>query len=147
MEIAERVDWIRGPTDQALARLKLRRKVGCSVPSFLLIPEILQMDGLVALVPSRLLRENNKGLVVLKPPVVVPVSTSSPSGIPGSIRILPIAGCGVVYWKLRRAGRVESALALTPGQPLVVVQYGAIALRGWAEATGNHLLNNAFAKR
>jgi DNA-binding transcriptional LysR family regulator len=61
-----------GPTDQALARLKLRRKVRYSVSSFLLLPEILQTDDLVALVPSRLLRENDKRLVLLKPPVAVP---------------------------------------------------------------------------
>lgn len=60
-----------GPTDHALARLRLRRKVRYSVSSFLLIPEILQTDDLVALVPSRLLRQN-KRLVVLKPPVEVP---------------------------------------------------------------------------
>jgi len=60
-----------GPTDEALARLKLRRNVRYSVPSFLLIPEILQTDDLVALVPSRLLRESKK-LAVLKPPIEVP---------------------------------------------------------------------------
>ena len=62
----------QGPTDDALARLKLRRKVRYSVSSFLLVPEILQMDDLVALVPSRLLRQNNKQLVVLEPPVEIP---------------------------------------------------------------------------
>lgn len=62
----------QGPTDDALARLKLRRKVRYSVSSFLLVPEILQMDDLVALVPSRLLRQNNKRLVVIEPPVEVP---------------------------------------------------------------------------
>ena len=62
----------QGPTDDALARLKLRRKVRYSVSSFLLVPEILRMDDLIALVPSRLLRQNNKQLVVLKPPVEVP---------------------------------------------------------------------------
>ena len=46
-----------GPTDQALARLRLRRKVRYSVPSFLLMPEILETDDLVAVVPSRLLCE------------------------------------------------------------------------------------------
>jgi DNA-binding transcriptional LysR family regulator len=61
-----------GPTDQALARLQLRRKVRYSVPSFLLLPEMLQTDDLVALVPSRLLSQNNKRLVVLHPPVDVP---------------------------------------------------------------------------
>jgi DNA-binding transcriptional LysR family regulator len=60
-----------GPTDQALARLKLRRRVRYSLPSFLLMPEILQTDDLIALVPSRLLRENVTRLVVLKPPIEV----------------------------------------------------------------------------
>jgi DNA-binding transcriptional LysR family regulator len=61
-----------GPTDQALARLKLRRKVRYSMSSFQLVPEILQTDDLVAVVPSRLLRDNDKSLVVLKPPIAVP---------------------------------------------------------------------------
>lgn len=46
------------------------RKVRFSVPSFLLIPEILQKDDLVALVPSRLLRQKNK-LAVLEPPMAI----------------------------------------------------------------------------
>ena len=62
----------QGPTDDALARLKLRRKVRYSVSSFLLVSELLQMDDLVALVPSRLLRQKNKQLVVLEPPVEIP---------------------------------------------------------------------------
>jgi DNA-binding transcriptional LysR family regulator len=61
-----------GPTDQALARLRLRRKVRYSVPSFLLVPELLLTDDLVAIVPSRLLGKSNKRLVVLKPPVEIP---------------------------------------------------------------------------
>jgi DNA-binding transcriptional LysR family regulator len=61
-----------GPVDQALARLRLRRKVRYSIPSFLLMPDILQTDDLVALVPSRLLHKNDNRLVVLKPPVEVP---------------------------------------------------------------------------
>jgi len=60
-----------GPADRALARLRLRRKVRYSVPSFLLLPAILQTDDLVALVPSRLLREDDKRLAVLKSPVEV----------------------------------------------------------------------------
>jgi DNA-binding transcriptional LysR family regulator len=62
----------QGPTDEALARLKLRRNVRYSVSSFLLVPEILQMDDLVTLVPSRLLRQKNNRLVVLEPPVEIP---------------------------------------------------------------------------
>ena len=61
-----------GPTDLALAELGLRRKVRYSVPSFLLVPEILQTDDLVALVPARLLRENDRRLVVLEPPIEIP---------------------------------------------------------------------------
>lgn len=61
-----------GPADQALARLGLRRIVRYSVPSFLLMPGILQTDDLVAFVPSRLLRDNHKELVVLKPPLEIP---------------------------------------------------------------------------
>ncbi len=61
-----------GPTDQALARLRRRRTVRYSVPSFLLMLELLLTDDLIALVPSRLLRDNKKRLVVLKPPVDVP---------------------------------------------------------------------------
>jgi len=61
-----------GPTDQALRRRKLRRAVRYSVPSFLLTLELLLTDDLVALVPSRLLRENDNRLVVLEPPIEVP---------------------------------------------------------------------------
>ena len=60
-----------GPTD-VFARLKLRRKVRYSLSSFLLVPEVLEMDDLVALVPSRLLRQNNKRLVVREPPFEIP---------------------------------------------------------------------------
>lgn len=61
-----------GPTDRALARLQLRRRVCYSVSSFLVVSEILQMDDLVALVPSRLLRANNQRLVALSPPLAIP---------------------------------------------------------------------------
>jgi DNA-binding transcriptional LysR family regulator len=60
-----------GPTDRALAKFKQRRKVRYSVPSFLLVPEILQTDDLVALVPSRLVHDDRKHLVVLNPPIEV----------------------------------------------------------------------------
>jgi DNA-binding transcriptional LysR family regulator len=61
-----------GPADEALHRLGLRRRVSISVPSFLLLPQILQLDDLVAFVPSRLVRENDQQLVRLAPPVEVP---------------------------------------------------------------------------
>ena len=61
-----------GPTDRVLARHRRRRNVRYSVPSFLILPELLQADDLVALVPSRLLRGRHDQLIVLKPPVEVP---------------------------------------------------------------------------
>jgi DNA-binding transcriptional LysR family regulator len=61
-----------GPTDRALAQLGLTRNVRYSVPSFLAVPELLQTDDLVALVPQRLLRETTAQLAVLKPPIEVP---------------------------------------------------------------------------
>lgn len=60
-----------GPTDRSLAQQGLKRKVRYSVPSFLLVPDILQTDDLIALVPSRLLREGSYDLTVLKPPIEV----------------------------------------------------------------------------
>jgi DNA-binding transcriptional LysR family regulator len=60
-----------GPTDRALAKLRLKRTVRYSVPSFHLVSEILQTDNLIALVPSRLIRADDKRLVVLKPPLEV----------------------------------------------------------------------------
>jgi len=61
-----------GPTDRALARLGLRRQVRYSVPNFYMIPEILQTDDLVGLIPSRLWPADDRRLAVLKPPVDVP---------------------------------------------------------------------------
>jgi DNA-binding transcriptional LysR family regulator len=61
-----------GPTDQVLAKLKQTRNVRYSVPSFLLVPELLQTDDLIALVPSRLIREHKKQLTLLRPPIDVP---------------------------------------------------------------------------
>ena len=60
-----------GPVDLALARLGLRRTVRYSVPSFLLMPDILQADDFVAFVPARLLR-GNKQLAVFEPPLEIP---------------------------------------------------------------------------
>jgi DNA-binding transcriptional LysR family regulator len=61
-----------GPTDRALARLGRRRTVRYSVPSFLLLPDMLQTDDLIAVVPSRLLAATDGRLVQLKPPIDVP---------------------------------------------------------------------------
>jgi len=43
-----------GPADEELARIQRRRTVRYSVPSFSALPELLQIDDLIALVPSRL---------------------------------------------------------------------------------------------
>jgi DNA-binding transcriptional LysR family regulator len=61
-----------GPTDKALARIRRRRVVRYSVPTFLLVPELLQIDDMIALVPSRLLQGHGDRLTVLKSPVNVP---------------------------------------------------------------------------
>ena len=61
-----------GPTDEALAGIGRRRSVRYSVPSFLLLPELLEDGDLIALVPSRLARNFDKRLRIFKPPVSVP---------------------------------------------------------------------------
>jgi DNA-binding transcriptional LysR family regulator len=61
-----------GPTDQELARIRKRRTVRYSVPSFLLVPELLQIDDLIAFVPSRLLRGYGERLTLLRSPISVP---------------------------------------------------------------------------
>lgn len=59
-----------GPTDRSLKELGLSRTVRYSVPSFLVVPEILQTDDLVALVPSRLVG-SKANLAILEPPIDV----------------------------------------------------------------------------
>ena len=61
-----------GPADEELARIQRRRTVRYSVPSFLLLPELLQIDDLIALVPSRLLRGYDERLALLRSPINVP---------------------------------------------------------------------------
>ena len=61
-----------GPADEELARIQRRRTVRYSVPSFLLLPELLQIDDLIALVPSRLLRGHGERLALLRSPINVP---------------------------------------------------------------------------
>src|SRR4029077_4517848 len=61
-----------GPADEELARIQRQRTVRYSVPSFLLLPELLQIDDLIALVPSRLLRGYGERLALLRSPINVP---------------------------------------------------------------------------
>ena len=60
-----------GVTDGVLAKAGLSRKVVLSVPHFLLVPSILESSDLVAMLPSRLLK-NNKTLQIFKPPIDIP---------------------------------------------------------------------------
>jgi DNA-binding transcriptional LysR family regulator len=64
----------RGPMDEALAALGLRREVMVSVPSFLAVPALLRASDLVAVLPERLLHGAAvaAGLRVFAPPVAVP---------------------------------------------------------------------------
>lgn len=47
-------DSFRGVTDEALAALGRSRRVGLSVSSFLVLPEILAISDMIAVVPRRL---------------------------------------------------------------------------------------------
>jgi DNA-binding transcriptional LysR family regulator len=61
-----------GPTDQALAAVGRRRSVLLSAPGFLVVPEILQTDDLIAVLPERVLCGRMNGLRTFNPPVPVP---------------------------------------------------------------------------
>jgi DNA-binding transcriptional LysR family regulator len=61
-----------GPTDRALAQAGRRRRVVVSAPGFLILPEILQTEDLIAVVPERVLRGRMAGLRTFAPPVPVP---------------------------------------------------------------------------
>jgi DNA-binding transcriptional LysR family regulator len=60
-----------GVTDDVLARSGLKRKVVLSVPSFLFMMSVLASTDLVAMLPSRLVR-NASMLQIVVPPVDVP---------------------------------------------------------------------------
>ena len=61
-----------GPTDRALAQIGRKRRVVLSAPGFLILPEILKADDLIAVVPERMLRGRMAGLRSFAPPVAVP---------------------------------------------------------------------------
>lgn len=61
----------RGITDEALAEVGLTRRVVLSVPHFLFVMSVLASTDLVAMLPSRLVR-NTSALQVVEPPVDVP---------------------------------------------------------------------------
>lgn len=60
-----------GITDTLLAEAGLARRVVLSVPHFLFVISVLASTDLVAMLPSRLVR-NSSALQVVEPPVVVP---------------------------------------------------------------------------
>ncbi len=61
-----------GPADAALAAHGRSRRVALSVPGFLIVPEIVATSDLLALVPSRLVREEAGRFRTFAPPVPVP---------------------------------------------------------------------------
>lgn len=65
-----------GVTDKALSELNLTRRVGMSVNSFMIIPDILRLTDMIAVVPSRLVMADTD-LVVIPLPLDVPGFTKS----------------------------------------------------------------------
>lgn len=61
-----------GPTDRVLQELGHKRRVTLSVPSFLVLSDVLETDDFIALVPSRLLDGRYKRLRQIKLPIDVP---------------------------------------------------------------------------
>jgi DNA-binding transcriptional LysR family regulator len=60
-----------GPTDTALQALGHERRVGLSVASFLMAPEIVARSDSVALVPRRLVQDRADRLQIIEPPLPV----------------------------------------------------------------------------
>ena len=60
----------RGATDEALAKVGLARRVVLSVPHFLFVTSVLASTNLVAMLPSRLVRDTRL-LRVVEPPIEV----------------------------------------------------------------------------
>lgn len=63
-------DAFSGATDQALALLGRSRRVVASVASFLVLPDLLRSSDLVAVLPRRLVADQ-EGLAIMPPPVEV----------------------------------------------------------------------------
>jgi DNA-binding transcriptional LysR family regulator len=61
-----------GPTDEALAQVGRKRRVVLSAPGFLILPEILKTDDLIAVVPERVLRGRMAGLRTFEAPLKIP---------------------------------------------------------------------------
>jgi len=65
-----------GVTDEALAELSLTRRVGVSVNSFLVIPDILRSTDMIAVVPGRMVPVDSD-LAIIPLPLNVPGFTKS----------------------------------------------------------------------
>lgn len=65
-----------GVTDEALAELGLTRRVGMSVNSFLVIPDILRLTDMIAVVPHRMVPADSD-LAIIPLPLKVPGFTKS----------------------------------------------------------------------
>lgn len=61
-----------GPADTALAQLGRNRRVALSVPSFLVLKEILAIDDLIAFAPKRLIAGNHPRLRQIRAPIEIP---------------------------------------------------------------------------
>lgn len=62
----------RGVTDMALESLGHRRRVTLSTQHFLFIPELVAQTDVVAMVPSRLVRNRSERLQIVAPPLSIP---------------------------------------------------------------------------
>jgi DNA-binding transcriptional LysR family regulator len=70
--VSPRGGGFSGPTDAVLQARRRSRRVALSVPSFLIVPEIVAQSDLVAVVPERLVRGRADKLLVRDPPLPVP---------------------------------------------------------------------------
>ncbi len=62
----------KGPTDSVLEELGTSRRVALSVPSFLVLTEVIQTDDLIALMPRRLFESRSANLRRINAPIDVP---------------------------------------------------------------------------
>lgn len=74
------VSWqgksFQGVTDEALAALGRTRRVGLSVNSFLILPEILAVSDMIAVLPRRL-AGSHPNMQIVTPPLSIPGFTKS----------------------------------------------------------------------
>jgi len=62
----------RGVTDTALESRGRKRRVVLSVPHFLFVPEVVARTDLVAMLPSRLVKDRSDNLQIMTPPLPLP---------------------------------------------------------------------------